>query len=488
MFIYHNSHITEYASFNSFCMTLKKYDQEKSSFINSDGLFDEDRFCEYVKNSENKEQPLVCFSDEDELFSKIFDLSDNLSFNILKSALEECPQILSNDTQEELNELFKNQSSSKLEQEDLHYIFLKNQFENFIKKEHPNDEVIFTDEISLSSSEALNLLFFNNDSEYEDNDYYYDEFINDDKKYCQNLFERDLNYFFKKQNLSKSTIDKLYSTYENMKNDYVFSEIYDNHTYIVAKPNISVTVPLEVRLDNGDANYEYSLIGELQNFIYSYDGELTDNDIKYAVDNYKDCSLFLLAKTQGYSEKDLILTLHNFYHNAIKPDSAFLNSVCHEFFDFDTYINNGSISFIIQPSFETAKELIEQIKAEQNCSKEFYPNTYTGSSNITIGGANYNSNNPDYLCGIFNPINGGGCGFDIILDKPAVIPLGNIKVQPAIGKGVICYTYGDVYGTSNNICNENGIKNANFMSSEEIKKAEINLKKSLQNQKKSLSR
>lgn len=65
MFIYHNNHITEYASFNSFCMSLQKYNQEKNSFINSDGLFDEDRFCEYVKNSENKEQPLVCFSNED---------------------------------------------------------------------------------------------------------------------------------------------------------------------------------------------------------------------------------------------------------------------------------------------------------------------------------------------------------------------------------------------------------------------------------------
>ena len=488
MFIYHNNHITEYASFNSFCMSLQKYNQEKNSFINSDGLFDEDRFCEYVKNSENKEHPLVCFSNEDELFTKTFELSDNLSVSIFKRALEECPQILSNDTQEELNELFKNQSS--LKQEDLQYTFLKHQFENFIKKEHPNDELIFTEEISLSSSEALNLLFFNNDSEYEDNDYYYDydELINDDKEYCQNLFEGDLDYFFKKQNLSKSTINKLFSTYENMKDDFVFSEIYDNHTYIVAKPSISATVPLEIRLDNGDANYEYSLIGDLQNFIYSYDGELTDNDIKYAVDNYKDCSLFLLAKTQGYSEKDLILTLHNFYHNAIKPDSAFLNSVCHEFFDYDTYINNGSISFIIQPSFETAKELIEQIKAEQNCSKEFYPNTYTGSSNITIGGDNYNSNNPDYLCGIFDPINGGGCGFDIVLDKPAVIPLGNINIQPAIGKGTIGYTYGDVYGSSKNICDEYGLKKTNFMSNNEIKKAELILKKSSQNHTNSFSR
>lgn len=273
-----------------------------------------------------------------------------------------------------------------------------------------------------------------------------------------------------------------------MKSNDVFSEIYDKHTNLIVNVDNNVTVPIEIRLDNGDANYEYSLIGDLQNFIYSYDGELTDNDIKYAVDNYKDCSLFLLAKTQGYSEKDLILTLHNFYHNAIKPDSAFLNSVCHEFFDYDTYINNGSISFIIQPSFETAKELIEQIKAEQNCSKEFYPNTYTGSSNITIGGKNYNSNNPDYLCGIFDPINGGGCGFDIVLDKPAVIPLGNIKIQPAIGKGTLGYTYGDVYGSSKNICDEYGLKKTNFMSNNEIKKAELILKKSSQNHTNSFSR
>lgn len=486
MFIYHNSHITEYASFNSFCMSLKKYDQEKSSFINSDGLFDEDRFCEYVKISEKKEQPLVCFSDEDELFSKIFDLSDNLSFNILKSALEECPQILSNDIQEELNELFNNQSSSKLEQEDLHYIFLKNQFENFIKKEHPNDELIFTDEISLSSSAALDLLFFNNDSKYEDFADDYEEFLNDDKEYCQDSFERDLNSFFKKQNLSNSTIDKLFSTYENMKNDYVFSEIYDNHTYIVAKPNISVTVPLEIRLDNGDANYEYSLMGGLQSFIKD-SNQLDDETMQSAIDDYHECGLFLLAKTQGFSEKDVILALHDYYHQDLTPDSNFLKSLCSEMFDYDQYISSGAISFIIQPSFETAKELIEQIKAEQNCSKEFYPNTYTGSSNITIGGSNYNSNNPDYLCGIFDPLNGGGCGFVLILDKPAVISLGNIKVQPAIGEGIMGYTYGNVYG-ERDICNKHGIKNANFMSSEEIKKAEINLKKSLQNQKKSLSR
>lgn len=159
-------------------------------------------------------------------------------------------------------------------------------------------------------------------------------------------------------------------------------------------------------IDTGDANYDFSL--NPNNSYYSpEDFGLDDEEVlQYA-------SLVWLVKQQGHTVDELKSVLAG-----NKSDNKFMDSVADEVFNATSSLN--AVCFLCKA---TLRQLLE-----------FKP-----TDTITISKC--------YMCGLFDPINGGGSVLDVNIEKPVVIP-GNIVGDFGVDAGGSRYGYDvdDVYG------------------------------------------
>lgn len=174
------------------------------------------------------------------------------------------------------------------------------------------------------------------------------------------------------------------------------------------RENISLKFPYEhflnqivkvnVIVDTGDGNYDYTLNSFLRN------GKLREVE--------DESSIVWLAKTHGYTKKEMIKAFEeeNF------KNSKFLESLYEECYNVSSGLN--ALTFFI------GMELGEFIKQEKK-----------GFGSIKIS--------KETNCGLFDPWTGAGSLLDIELEKDLVIPKKYAEVDL---DGVRGYSVDDVYG------------------------------------------
>ena len=146
---------------------------------------------------------------------------------------------------------------------------------------------------------------------------------------------------------------------------------------------LSQQVNINIYLDTGDANYDFTL----NTFGQCYYG-----DPEEPIDDK--ASLVWLAKTQGYTKEDL----YNAVYSEDKIESKFLSSVRRECANIVSSIN--ALVFCVRMSLEDALTLNSVFEK---------PHSIILNTGVT--------------CGLYDSWSGGGSTMEIELEKPISIPL-----------------------------------------------------------------
>ena len=221
------------------------------------------------------------------------------------------------------------------------------------------------------------------DSLYDYYDVYYDDFLKEFREYLEKAGIEDYD-----EDLAQEALFNYLAISADY--DYWLDDEYRAHIII----------------DTGDANYEFSL-NPNDSYYAPEDFGLNDEEVlQYA-------SLVWLVKQQGHTVDELKSVLAG-----NKSDNKFMDSVADEVFNATSSLN--AVCFLCKA---TLRQLLE-----------FKP-----TDTITISKC--------YMCGLFDPINGGGSVLDVDIEKPVVIP-GNIVGDFGIDAGGSRYGYDvdDVYG------------------------------------------
>lgn len=243
---------------------------------------------------------------------------------------------------------------------------------------------------------------------------------------------------------------KNYSQYANV------NELYDEaldyiESHVIFNSDIGST-PLETftLLDMGDANYDYDVPS-----CYFSSEDLRPN---FDTDEQFKCSAITwLIRSQDYDPVQFVKDIHS--EKGYTGDSKFLKSLASEL--AECYTSNTYAVCI--PSLITADEyctITKQQEDEVALSDKFKPLSYIGSSYLVF--------DKGTKLGLFDPLDGSGSNFDIVLEKDIKIPLPCADIFLDYGtRSKWAYTVIAVYGGSmSDDCH--GLSHYQLMSHSEI--------------------
>ena len=242
-----------------------------------------------------------------------------------------------------------------------------------------------------------------------------------------------------------------YSQYANDEELYGIAFNYISENVIFSSDIGSTPLETFTLLDMGDANYDYDVPS-----CYFSSEDLHPN---FDTDEQFKCSAITwLIKSQGYDPVQFVKDLHS--ENGYKGDSKFLKSLASEL--AECYTSNTYAVCI--PSLITADDycsLTKQQEEEVVLSDKFKPLSYIGSSYLVF--------DKGTKLGLFDPLNGSGSNFDIVLEKDIKIPLPCADIFLDYGERYKwAYTVSSVYGGSmSDDCH--GLSHYQLMSHSEIK-------------------
>ena len=195
-------------------------------------------------------------------------------------------------------------------------------------------------------------------------------------------------------------------------------------------------VCVDIRIDTGDANYDYTL-----NAVYPhYNGREEDE-----IDDH--ASLVWLAKTQGYSKEQLQHALNTLEDSLERH--GFLETV------FDELINCGSpmpqLIFPVKMTLGKLIELQEIINKRDEDGYHWEPEDRKECGSIIVS--------KDVECLLYDSWNGGGSCWGIQLEKDVEIPIKYIR--SAEPDGAKTYSIKSCYGC-NSSCWKDAIKQYKF--------------------------
>lgn len=227
----------------------------------------------------------------------------------------------------------------------------------------------------------------------------YDSYDDSCREVLDELSENAANYIEKKyrEALGNDSIEL-----DDDENQQVYEAIedavgvdYNIEHYLNQDVNIDLTI------DTGDGNYEYSL-----NCVYpAYGGSKT-------IDPHS--SLVFLSESQGYSMDDLQKALSN---GDIAESYGFLESVQQEVANETSSVNR--LTVLLRMPLRDAIKVNELIHEAKQAGHEFSPWERPDCGSLTIG--------KNAILGLFDPWNGGGSTFEIILEKDLELPVKYIR-------------------------------------------------------------
>lgn len=192
------------------------------------------------------------------------------------------------------------------------------------------------------------------------------------------------------------------------------------------------TFRVNIMVDTGDGNYDYTLNSVYPCWYGDYDARIDDK-----------ASIVWLAKTQGYNKTQLRRALRQ---GDMAGPKGFLQSMQVELANLGSAMS--TVTFLVEMTLEELMELNRLVRL-QDRNGHFYDsrkNPYCGYIILDKGTE----------AGLYDPWNGRGSCFEIELEKDIRLPVKYIR--SALPDGGDGYSVGSVYGMCGSAWQSGGVK------------------------------
>ena len=219
-----------------------------------------------------------------------------------------------------------------------------------------------------------------------------------DEILCEaDIYEKDAIMGIILKHLPDGMYESYYQYISDFVSDHVFYTVPEDHY-------LGKQVEVDILLDAGDANYDYSLNAVYPCYCGSYDEDIPD-----------EAGIVWLAESQGYSKEQLKAALYK----SECGDSRFLKSLRNEVLNTSTSLN--AVTFFANMTLGECLTLNETVAVGENVL-------------IPAGTP----------CGLYDPWNGAGSILEIELEKDIVLPAKNI--DSILPDGIRGYSVSEIYG------------------------------------------
>ena len=265
----------------------------------------------------------------------------------------------------------------------------------------------------------------------------FDELISDwtfdGSLYYQDELEKEI-----KNNLTEDETDFFNEHFDEL-NEW----FHENYYFYYDAEHYNETVKVNIMLDTGNCNYDFTRDNILNYCNYYSNG---GKDLK-------DSSILWLAKQQKKA---------GLLREAIKgnqTDDKFINSCIQELENLPSHM--ATLTFLVNMKLFDYFELREAMESEKELNKSYILEDRKGKGTITIS--------KDTMCGLFDVWSGGGSVLEIELDKDVVLPIKCIwRAEIETGKSEYGYSVDSVYGLVGSAW-DGEIKETHYMNEKEIK-------------------
>ena len=264
----------------------------------------------------------------------------------------------------------------------------------------------------------------------------FDELISDwtfdGSLYYQDELEKEI-----KNNLTEDETDFFNEHFDEL-NEW----FHENYYFYYDAEHYNETVKVNIMLDTGNCNYDFTRDNILNYCNYYSNG---GKDLK-------DSSILWLAKQQKKA---------GLLREAIKgnqTDDKFINSCIQELENLPSHM--ATLTFLVNMKLFDYFELREAMESEKELNKSYILEDRKGKGTITIS--------KDTMCGLFDVWSGGGSVLEIELDKDVVLPIKCIwRAEIETGKSEYGYSVDSVYGLVESAW-DGTVKETHYMKPEKI--------------------
>lgn len=225
---------------------------------------------------------------------------------------------------------------------------------------------------------------------------------------------------------------------------------HENYYYYYDDNHYNETVKVNIMLDTGNLNYDFT-----RDNILNYCNYYSDHE-----KDLKDSSILWLAKQQkkaGLLRKAIKKVLNG---EDIKFEDKFIESTIEELENLPSHM--ATLTFLVNMTLFDYFDLREAMAAEKELNDSYVLEDRKGKGTITIS--------KDTMCGLFDVWSGGGSLLEIELDKDVVLPIKCIwQAEIETGKSEYGYSVNSVYGLVGSAW-DGTVKETHYMNEEEIAK------------------
>ena len=223
---------------------------------------------------------------------------------------------------------------------------------------------------------------------------------------------------------------------------------HDNYYFYYDAEHYNETVKVNIMLDTGNCNYDFTRDNILNYCNYYSNG---GKDLK-------DSSILWLARQQkkaGDLRKAIKKVLNG---EDVYFDDKFIESTIEELENLPSHM--ATLTFLVNMKLFDYFDLRDAMAAEKELNKSYIFEERKGKGTITIS--------KDTMCGLFDVWSGGGSVLEIELDKDVVLPIKCIwKAEIETGKSQYGYSVDSVYGFVGSVW-DGTVKETHYMKPEKI--------------------
>ena len=242
-------------------------------------------------------------------------------------------------------------------------------------------------------------------------------------------------------------------------NEYEFRDwFHENYYFYYDKNHYNETVQVNIMLDTGNANSDFTRDNILNYCSYYSNGgkDLKDSSILWLAKQQKKAGLLRKAIKQQYRDD-------KYYVDREKESDKFIESCIQELENLSSHM--GTLTFLVNMRLFDYFELREAMETEKKLNDSYIFEERKGKGSITIS--------KDTMCGLFDVWSGGGSVLEIELDKDVILPIKCIwRAEIETGKSEYGHSVDSVYGLVGSAW-DGTVKETHYMNEEQIEKIAI---------------
>lgn len=302
---------------------------------------------------------------------------------------------------------------------------LKIKIKEIIKSEYlPNENGGI--EVYLDYRDTLSDLTLREISEADNpREYFKDKISKWEKIYALEYGEDELEKLIKKELTEEE------EEFFEENSDEIWDWIRYNWFFYYDKNHYNESVKVNIMLDTGDLNYDFTC-NNILNYCNYYRNEETDKNssIFWLARQFKKLTKLKEAIKRQFRED-------GYYVDREKESDPFIESVVQELENLPSHMS--TLTFLLKMDLFKYFDLMEAIKSEQDLNESYTYEDRKGTGYLVIS--------KDTMCGLFNPWSGSGSVLEIELPDDLKIPFKAIwDVEIETGKSKYGYSVDNVYG------------------------------------------